>query len=238
MRNRRSFRHYVAMVSFSVAALALSMSIARQASAQSRELQQHVAEIKEYMSLNKQLLAQYSWQEQQTVSVKGEEKKSELFRVRIGPDGQQQKTNLDPDESSGGRRHGIRHRITEDYENYGKQIAALAQSYAQPDPGKLQQMFDQGDVLLGSAGSPYEVKVVVNGYMKPGDSVTIVFNKTQHAIQSLQISSYLNDPQNAVTICAQYTQLPNGPNHVASMEVNGVSKHLTVLMQNTNYQKL
>jgi hypothetical protein len=238
MRNQGLFQRFVAMVSFSVAVLVVSMLIAHQASAQNPELQQHVAEIKEYMSLNKQLLALYTWQEQQTVSVKGEEKKSELFQVRIGPDGQQQKTNLDPDESSGGRRHGIRHRITEDYENYGKQIAALAQSYAQPDPGKLQQMFDQGNVLLGSAGSPYEIKVVVNGYMKPGDSVTIVFNKTQHAIQSLQISSYLNDPQDAVTISAQYAQLPNGPNHVASMEVNGVSKHLTVVMQNTNYQKL
>ncbi|MFZ3378473.1 MAG: hypothetical protein WA193_02470, partial [Candidatus Acidiferrales bacterium] len=60
----------------------------------------------------------------------------------------------------------------------------------------------------------------------------------QQAIQSLQISSYLDDPQDAVTISAQYAQLPNGPNHVASMIVNGVSKQLTVQMQNSNYQKM
>ncbi|MFY9802904.1 MAG: hypothetical protein WA713_07620 [Candidatus Acidiferrales bacterium] len=216
----------------------LAFVVAPEALSQNTELQQRVAAIKQYLSLNKQVLAQYTWQESQTVSVKGEVKKQELFQVRVGPDGQPQKTNLDPDQSSGGRRHGIKHRIKEDYEKYGQEIAALAQSYAQPDPGKFQQLFDQGNVMLGSAGMPNEVKVVVSGYLKQGDSVTIIFNKEQQAIQSLQISSYLDDPQDAVTISAQYAQLPNGPNHVASMIVNGVSKQLTVQMQNSNYQKM
>lgn len=214
------------------------MLVAPQATSQDPQLQQRVAEIKQYLSLNKLVLAQYTWQESQTAGVKGEVKKQELFQVRMGPDGQAQKTNLDPEESSGGRKHGIRHRIKEDYENYAKSIAALAQSYAQPQPGRLQELFEQGNVLLGSAGGPNEVKVVVNGYEKPGDSVTIIFNKQQQAIQSLQISSYLDDPSNAVTISAQYAQLPNGPNHVASMIVNGVSKELTVQIQNSNYQKI
>ncbi|MGA6957564.1 MAG: hypothetical protein WBY73_20810 [Candidatus Acidiferrales bacterium] len=216
----------------------LAFVVAPEALSQNTELQQRVAAIKQYLSLNKQVLAQYTWQESQTVSVKGEVKKQELFQVRVGPDGQPQKTNLDPDQSSGGRRHGIKHRIKEDYEKYGQEIAALAQSYAQPDPGKFQQLFDQGNVMLGSAGMPNEVKVVVSGYLHQVDSVTIIFNKEQQAIQSLQISSYLDDPQDAVTISAQYAQLPNGPNHVASMIVNGVSKQLTVQMQNSNYQKL
>ena len=238
MWNPSAFRHHVAMISFSAVASAVLMFAAPPVMAQTAELQQRVAELKQSLQLNKQMLAQYTWQENQTVSVKGEVKQAELFQVRIGPDGQQQKTNLDPDESSGGRRHGIKHRITEDYENYGKQIAALAQSYAQPDPGKLQQRFDQGNVLLGSGGGPNEVKIVINGYIKTGDSVTLIVNKSLMAIQSLQIASYLNDPQDVVTISAQYAELPNSPNHVTSMEVNGVTKHLTVLMQNSNYQKL
>jgi hypothetical protein len=221
-----------------VAIVAVVLMLPLQAMSQNPELQQHVAEIKEYLSLNKLVLARYTWQESQTVSVKGEVKKQELFQVRMGPDGQPMKTDLTPDDSSGGRKHGIKHRIKEDYENYGKEIATLAQSYAAPEPGRFQQLFEQGNVLLGSAGAPNEVKVVVNGYLKPGDSVTIIFNKQEKAIQSLQISSYLNDPQNVVTISAQYARLPDGPNHVSSMIVNGVSKEMTVQMQNTNYQKM
>ncbi len=230
-------RVLVSMLSMATLA-AMLMLPALQARAQDGELQKRVTEIKEYLALNKMVLAQYTWQESQTVSVKGEVKKEELFQVRMGPDGQPQKTNLSPDESSGGRKHGIKHRIKEDYENYGKEVAALAQSYGQPEPGRVQQLFEQGSVLLGSAGLPNEVKLVINGYQKPGDSVTIVFNKTQKTIQSLHIATYLNDPQDAVTIDEQYAQLPNGPNHVASTVVDGVSKQLTVQMQNSNYQKM
>jgi hypothetical protein len=234
-----AFRHCVSESMISVAALTMALMLsAPQARPQDGELQKRVAEIKQYLSLNKIVLAQYRWQESRTVSVKGEVKKEELFQVQIGSDGQPQKTNLDPDESSGGRKHGIKHRIKEDYENYGKEIAALAQSYGQPEPGRVQQLFEQGNVLLGSAGAPNEVKLVINGYQKPGDSVTIVFNKTQQAIQSVHISTYLNDPQDIVTISQQYAQLPNGPNHVASTIVDGVSKQLTVQMQNSNYQKM
>lgn len=238
MRNQTSLLCYLRLVLLAVMASGLSLLVASQARGQNPEMQQNVAEIKQSLQLNKQALTLYTWQQQETISVKGEVKKTDLSQVRIGPDGQQQKTDLEPDQSTGGRRHGIRHRITEDYENYGKQVAALGQSYAQPDPGKLQQMFDQGNVLLGSAGAPGELKVVINGYLKQGDSVTIIFNKAQQAIQSLQINSYLNDPQDVVTISAQYAQLPDGPHHVASIEVNGVSKHLTVVLQNNNYQKL
>lgn len=239
MSNAPSFRRYHAGVAaWLVAFAAVLLVFAPRCVAQDPQLQQKVAEIKQYLSLNKQAIALYTWQESQTTSVKGEVKKEELFQVQMGPNGQPQKTALDPDQSSGGRRHGIKHRIEEDYEKYGQQIAALAQSYAQPDPGKLQQMFDQGNVMLGSAGAPNEVKVVISGYLKRGDSVTIIFNKAQEAIQSLQIASYLNDPSDAVKISAQYAQLPNGPNHIASMIVDGVSKQLTVQQQNSNYQKL
>jgi hypothetical protein len=54
---------------------------------------------------------------------------------------------------------------------------------------------------------------------------------------SLQVNSYLSDPNDAVTISAQFAQLPDGTNHVATTTINGVSKELTVNEQNSNYQK-
>ena len=92
--------------------------------------------------------------------------------------------------------------------------------------------------MFGSAGAPEEVRIVVQNYLKQGDSVTIIFNKAQKAIQSLDISSYLSDPSDAVKIAVQFAPLPDGTNHVSNVLVNGVSKELTVEMQNSNYQKL
>ena len=48
----------------------------------------------------------------------------------------------------------------------------------------------------------------------------------------------LNDPKDAVRIGAQFNQLPDGTNHVDTMQMNGVSKHLLVTTKNSNYQKM
>lgn len=64
--------------------------------AESQEMQQRLAEVKQSLAFNKQVLAQYTWMEQQIVSVKGEQKKEELFNVQMGPDGKPQKTRLIP----------------------------------------------------------------------------------------------------------------------------------------------
>jgi hypothetical protein len=213
------------------------------ATAQDTNVQDRVAELKLAAAFNKQALASYTWQEQQTISIKGEVKKQNLYQVQYGPDGTPQKTALDPQEqSSGGRQFGLKARIKkekkEEYEDYGKQIASLAQSYAKPDPDKIQQAYQQGNILVGPTGMPNEARLVIHNYLKQGDSVTFVLNRAQKAVQNIQVSSYLDDPQDAVTISAQFAQLPDGTNHVSSMVVNGVSKQLTINIQNSNYHKV
>ena len=212
-------------------------------SAQNPEVQQRVAEIRQSIAQNKQALAQYAWQEQQTISIKGSVKKQKQFLVRIGPDGRPQKQEIGaPDQSDSGRQHGLKHRIKEEkkeeFEEYGSQIAQLAQDYMEQEPGKLQQLYEQGNVLLGSAGAPGEVQIVIQNYVKRGDSVTIIYGQPQRSVRSIQISSYLNDPSDSVTITAQFAQLPNGPNHLYDLLVNGTSKELTVEIQNSNYQHM
>ena len=62
--------------------------------AQNPELQQRLADLKQSMAANKQKLATYTWVEQVTISLKGEQKKQEEFQVRLGPDGKPQKTPI------------------------------------------------------------------------------------------------------------------------------------------------
>jgi len=224
-------------------AMATLILVSQFVTAQDPNLQQKVTQVKESMAANKQALSHYTWQEQQTVSIKGEVKKQQMFQVQNGPDGKPQKTLIGPppeqQEPSGGRlkRHVVEKK-KEEYKDYGQQIAELAQSYAQPEPGRLQQAFAQGNAMLGSAGAPGEIKLVIHNYVKPNDTVTMTFNTADKAIQSLQIASYMDDPKDAVNISAQFARLPDGTNHVSNMLVNGVSKELTVNTQNSNYQKL
>lgn len=232
----------VGLALFAAAIAALSPLAAPRAAAQDPQLQQRVAEVKQSAAMNKQALAHYSWQEQETIAIKGNVKDMKVFQVHLGPDGKPQKVETENmPSSSGGRKHGLAHHVKEkkgeEYKEYGQQIAALAQQYAQPDPERLQQAFQQGNVMLGSGGAPGAMKMVITNYIKPNDKVTLIFNQQAKAIQSLDIATYLDDPKDAVQIGAQFSQLPDGTNHVASMQMKGVSKDLLITTQNSNYQK-
>jgi hypothetical protein len=206
------------------------------------ELQQRLADVKQAAAQNKQALAHYSWQQQETTAIKGNVKDTKVYQVHVGPDGKQQKVEMEdmPQSSGGGGRlkqHVVKKK-KEEFQEYGEQIGALAALYTTPDPERLQQAYQQGNLMLASGGAPGEVKMVIKNYIKPNDQVTLLFNKQDKAIQSLQIQSYLTDPKDAVTIAAQFSKLPDGTNHVATTQINGVSKELQVTTQNSNYQKM
>jgi hypothetical protein len=213
------------------------------AGAQNQELQQRVAEIKETSAKNKQALAQYTWAKQVTISLKGEEKKQEHFQVRMGPDGKPQKTSLDPPANgapSGGRvKQHVVEKKKEEYKDYADQMKELAQQYVPPDKDLLQQAYEKGNITLGTvAGSPTQVQLVIHNYLKPQDSMTLIFDKAQKALLGIQIASYMQDPQDAMNLTVQFSRLPDGTNHVSSLVIDGVSKQLNLAIQNSNYQHL
>jgi hypothetical protein len=213
-----------------------------QAKAQNPAIQEKLTAIKDSSAANKQALAHYTWLEQQTISLKGEVKKTQQFQVQIGPDGQQQKTELNPRPAAqpSGRRlkQHIVEKKTDEFEAYGQQIAALGKQYSQLDMQALQQAYQQGNVSMQPNGAAGTVSLIIKSYLKPNDSVTLVFNQQQKAIQSVQVASYLTSPSDAATIAVQFAKLPDSTNHVATMQVNGVSKQLGVMTQNSMYQPL
>jgi hypothetical protein len=236
-------RHGLISSTLTLAAFVLGLTNIPIARAQSPELQQRVAELKESMAKNKQAIAQYTWQEQLTISLKGEQKKQQHFQVRMGPDGKPQKTSLDPpadSEPSGGRlKKHIVEKKKEEYTDYAESMKALAQQYVPPDKDLLQQAYANGNIALGpEAGAPNEIQLVTKNYLKPGDSMTLVLDKAQKQLLRISIASYMDDPKDAMTLTVQFSAIPGGPNHVASMDINGVSKQLNIATQNSNYQHL
>jgi hypothetical protein len=206
--------------------------------AQASGLQQKVAAIEAAAFKNKQMLGEYTWQQEETVLVNGDVKKIDQYQVQLGPNGKPVKVEISQSSSSSDqRRHGIRHRITQDYIDYGQQIASLAAGYTQPQPGRLKALYAQGAVSLKFGGAPGLDAIVVNGYVKPGDTVTLTFDRAQKAVVAIQVNSYLNGPSDVVTIVARFAKLPDGTSHVSTATVNGQSKNLTVQDVNMNYQK-
>ena len=142
-----------------------------------------------------------------------------------------------PEPPSGGRlkRHVVEKK-KEEYKDYADAMRALAQQYVPPDGALLQQAYAQGNIMMGPvAGAPNAVQLVIHNYLKPQDSMTLVFDRTQKALLSLQIASYMSDPKDAMTLTVRFSRLPDGTNHVDSVVMNGVSKQLNIATQNSNY---
>lgn len=232
---------YLATVAAAIL-LAAAFALPRVA-AQDPQMQQKVAALKEAAAANKQAMAQYTWVQQETVALKGEVKKQEVFQVRIGPDGKPQKTPMDAGaQPQSGKERGLKGKIKEkklgELEDYAKSLGALAQQYAAPEPGRVQQAAQAGNVLTGPAAVPGATQLVISNYIKTGDKVTFIFDQEQKAIRSIQVNSYLQDPSDKATITIQFAQVPNGPTHASLITVNGVSKQLTITMKNSDYQKI
>ena len=212
--------------------------------AQEGGLQQEVAQLKESMAKNKQALAQYTWVETVTISLKGQEKKQQHFQVQNGPDGKPQKTSLDPPpaaqpQDSGGRGGRLKQRVIEkkkeEYEDYAEQMKALAQQYVPPDKDLIQAAYAKGNISM--TPGPGGAKLVIHNYVKPNDSMTLTIDKGQKQLESIQIMSYMDGPSDGMNLTVTFARLPDGTNHVSTTTVEGVSKQLTVATQNANYQK-
>jgi len=217
---------------------------------QNPDLQQKIAEVKQAAAANKQALAQYTWVEQTTISLKGEQKKQQHSQVRLGPDGKPQKQSLDapaqPQQpaDAGGRRGGrvkehVVEKKKEEYEDYADSIKSLIEQYVPPDRDKIEEAKAKGSISLGpEAGAEGQYRLVIANYLKQGDSMTLVVDKARKGLVSLSIASYLDDPKDAVNVSVEFASEPSGLSHVSSEKIDGVSKQLTIAIQNSNYQKL
>jgi hypothetical protein len=217
--------------------------------AQNPELQERIAQLKESSAKNKQQLAQYTWVEQVTISLKGEQKKQESFQVKTGPDGKPVKTPIGPSSApaaasqGGGRGARVKEHVVEkkkeEYKDYADRMKALMERYVPPDKELLQQAVQNRNVSINPApGSSSQVQLVFHDYVKPQDSMTLLFDKEQKQIVGVQIASYLDDPKDAVNLAVKMARLPDGVSHVDSVVLEGVSKQIKVAIQNSNYQHL
>ncbi len=211
------------------------------AMAQNQQMADKLMAIKTAQDANKAKLAQYTWTETETISIKGDVKDTKTYQVQM-VNGKAQKTLVnDQKASSGGGREGrakerIIEKKTEEFEQYGQSISALAKQYTTPNSEALMAAKQAGNIsLVPGSGT---VSLVIKNYVKQGDSVTMTISEQTHSPVSIKVNSYLNDPSDAVTISAQFAKLPDGTNHVATSTINGVSKQLTVTDQNSNYQKM
>ena len=210
---------------------------------QSPSLEQQIAGIRAVESENHKALAEYTWQEQETILIKGKVEHQRLFEVQLGPDGQLRRTALDlPEENfsrsekEGGMREWITQKKKHAVMTYAQEMKTIAETYAQANPESLRLAYERGDIANepSQPGSGIK-KLSIRNYVKAGDLVTVAVNQ-QNEIQTLEASTYLTDAKEPVHILVEFLKTRDGLNHVDAITATVPKRNFSLVTRNLTYE--
>jgi len=222
-----------------VAAVAVAAVVGAQPAA-AQDLQQKLAAVKQSIAANQQALRSYTWLEKTELSVKGEIKATKVDSCRYGPDGKVQKTPVvepPPPEKKRGLKGKIVAKKTGEMKEDLEASVALVQEYVPPAPDRIQVVINAGTASLGQAG-PKLVAFTFPGYAKQGDALKITFDKAITALKQIDVTTWLDKPDEAVTLHVAMQSLRGGPSFPGTVLLTIASSQLQVRITKSNYQKL
>jgi hypothetical protein len=207
-----------------------------------------VAALTQSMQQGLALIRQYEWVETTIIRLNGEEKGRTQKRCYYGPDGTVQKVELaqpPPAQEEGrGRRGGtdrsgpVRGRVvenkTEDMTEYMQRAAALIHQYVPPDAAQIQAAKGAGRIAVSQPAGT--VRVAISDYLLSGDSLTVDMNPTTSVLLGLGVNTYLDQPDESVTLTVRMSTLPDGALYAAETTFDAAAKNITVVIQTSGYQ--
>ena len=206
------------------------------------ELQQKLAALKQSAAANKQRLHQYQWTETQQITLKGEQKPERVYQCSYGPNGQVQKIPMGapPQQpQQGGRlRQRIVEKKTDEMKDYMQQVQSLLSMYVPPNPQLIQQAIQKHNVSIDKTMGTQLTQIVFHDYAKQGDQMSIGFDAAAKKIATINVNTYMDNPQDAVTLAVQMASLPDGTNYAQQTVLNATAKQIQVTTSNSNYAKL
>ncbi len=217
----------------------IAVAFALPLAAQSPELQQKLAAVKQSMAQNKLQLQKYQWTETTQVTLKGDPKPPTQNLCQYGPNGQVQKALISPPPPppSGGR---LKQRVIAnkkaEMQDYMGDVKSLLSLYVPPDPQKMQLAYAAGNVSLNPVGGL--VNLIFKNYAVPGDQMTLTFDPSSKKVISLNVQTYMGQSKDAVTLQVQMSSLPDGTNYVQQTVLNATAKQLVVTTTNSNYRMI
>jgi len=233
MHKGRWFSVHLCLVLVSVALLFCSI-----ATGQTPAPKERVEAIKSSFQQSQALLRKYEWIETQVVSYKGEEKSRKQSRCYYGVDGQLQKVeeNVTKADTPGGLRGRAAKNKKEDITDYLQQAVATIKQYVPPDPALIQKSFESGHSAIFPNPQTKATAISFSSYLKPNDNLLFQIDMANNRISGVQIQTYIESPEDAVTLNVSYSTFPDGTIYPAQTTLNAPAKNVTVTIQNTGYR--
>ena len=205
-----------------------------------QDVQEKLAAAKQAAAANQKALLSYSWLEKTELRLKGEVKNTKVDMCRYGPDGKVQKTPVvtaPPPEKKRGLKGKIIANKTEEMKEELEAAVALVHQYLPPSPDMMQVVMNAGTASVSQAG-PGRASLKFPGYAKANDALTLTFDTAVKSLQQIDVNTWLDEPDNAVTFKVTMEALPDGTSHPATVVLGIPKRQIEVRITKSNYQKL
>ena len=207
---------------------------------------QMVAALKQNLAESQKRLRQYEWIETTAISLKGEENSRKQQRVYYSADGKLTKLPIGepPPQAaqSGGRGGGrLKKRIVENKKNemqeYMERAGNLIQMYVPPPPTLIQEAKDKGNMLLRPQPQG-PIRVEFQNVVQPSDLLALDVNTNAALLSAINVATYLDKKEDAVTLAVQFGTLTDGTSYTAQTTLEAKAKNIRVLVQNSGHRPL
>jgi hypothetical protein len=221
--------------------MALGMAVGGTLFAQARNdfIEKKLAAVEKFAAENQASLRRYTWKETVRFLLKGEIRSTWEFSCRYGPEGKIVRTPVGPPPP--GTTAGPfaprtnRGESREDLEMTMRKVRTVVAMYVPPETSNLEQAFQAGRVRTEKPIQG-EALLRVADYARPGDTALLDFRTDQRRLVRLQVSSYLDDPSQGVTIDVRYATLPDGTNYPETIEVGEQSTAMRIMIVGSDYR--
>jgi hypothetical protein len=237
--------HAVAFAAIT-AGIVTSLSVTRGAAQAAPTPDQMVAALRQNLTESQKRLRQYEWIETTAISLKGEQKSRKQQRVYYGADGKLTKLPIGeaPPQaapSGGGRRGRLKEEIVEnkkdEMKEYMERAATLIHMYVPPAPALIQQAKDKGNMALRPQPQGM-MRVELQNYVQPSDLLAIDVDAKAARLSALTVATYLDKPEDAVTLGVRFGSLTDGTNYNAQVALEAKAKNIRVVVENSEHRPL
>ena len=181
-----------------------------------------------------QALRQYSWKSRTEVRKDGEVKSTKLFMIRYAADGTPVQVLMEEDSAKlpkFGLRGMIARKKKEEAGKLVQALQALAKSYGELPPAKMQEFMSKATVTL----EQNMLRLEAINVLQSNDSMTIWLDANTRRQRRIEInSSYDAKP---VRIVSDFKDLPAGPTYLARSVVDYPREELTLTVENFDHQR-
>lgn len=219
-------------------ALGITLLFGSIAAAQTPPPKERVEAIKTSFQQSQAVLRKYEWIETLTVSLKGEEKSKKQSRCYYGAEGKVQKVEITATQGKtpGGLRGRIAKNKKEEMTEYMQQAVETIKQYVPPDSTLIQKSYQSGYAAIYPTQPGKATTIAFGSYLKPNDSLQLGIDTANNKIMSVQIQTYIESPEDSVSLNVFYSTFPDGTIYPSRTVLNAPAKQIQVTMENSGYR--